>query len=144
MMRHAFTGIKLAIFLAVLSAGPGFAQSTSDEAISGATTVAPVAYVYVPTPHGIYAYKTSSAGMLTIIKGSPFTKTVGLPIGGNGKYFITLGTNYVHSYAVAADGAIGDQVSKINTQDYIGAECGNLTNVSRGVRFSTAQEHICM
>jgi hypothetical protein len=78
MMRHAFTGIKLAIFLAVLSAGPGFAQSTSDEAISGATTVAPVAYVYVPTPHGIYAYKTSSAGMLTIIKGSPFTKTVGL------------------------------------------------------------------
>ncbi len=79
---------------------------------SGAAS-AQVAYVYVPTPKGIYAYDASSAGKLTLIKGAPFTETSGLLIGTNGKYVITLGTDYVHSYAVASNGAIGKQVSEI-------------------------------
>lgn len=33
---------------------------------------AQVAYVYVPSSDGIFAYDASSAGKLTLIKGSPF------------------------------------------------------------------------
>ena len=45
-------------------------------------------------------------------------------IGSNQKYFITLGTYWVRSYFVKANGAIGAQVSQINTQNYNGNECG--------------------
>jgi hypothetical protein len=88
------------------------------------SALAQVAYVYVPTATGIYAYDSSSAGKLTAIKGSPFTQTFGLMIGSNGTHFITLGTDYVHSYAVSSTGAIGVQDAEINTQLYAGSECG--------------------
>jgi hypothetical protein len=71
------------------------------------SALAQVAYVSVPTPKGIYGYDVSTPGKLTLIKGSPFTEISGLLIGTNGKYLITLGTDYVHSYAVASNGAIG-------------------------------------
>ena len=45
-------------------------------------------------------------------------------IGSNQKYFITLGTYWVRSYPVKANGAIGAQVSQINTQNYSGRDCG--------------------
>lgn len=63
-----------------------------------AGSAGPVAYVYVSTPKGIY--------------------------GSNGEYFISLGTDYVHAYAIASNGAIKQQVSQINTQNYSGASCG--------------------
>jgi len=91
---------------------------------TAATTVpAPVAQVYVQTPHGVNLYNTSSTGKLTLAPGSPF-KTIGLMVGTNGKYFISNGTNVVHVYAASSTGAIGKEVSTINTALYAGAECG--------------------
>jgi hypothetical protein len=84
---------------------------------------APVAYVYVSTSKGINVYDVATTGKLTLVSGSPF-KTTGLMIGSNGKYFVTLGTDYLHSYLIASNGAIKQQESQINTQLYAGAECG--------------------
>ena len=84
---------------------------------------APVAYVYVATSKGINLYNAASNGKLTLVSGSPF-KTTGLMIGSNQKFFITLGTYWVRSYPVKANGAIGAQVSQINTQNYSGSDCG--------------------
>jgi hypothetical protein len=121
-MKYAVTGFRLAICLAVLSAAPAFTQTPSDEAISDATTAAPVAYVYVQTNEGVNAYGAAANGSLTLVKGSPF-KTSGEMIGSTGKYFITLGLHWVHAYAVESNGAIGEQVSKIDTLDYGGGDC---------------------
>jgi hypothetical protein len=90
---------------------------------SAATSTAPAAYVYVSTSKGINLYDVASTGKLTLVSGSPF-KTTGLMIGSNGKYFITLGTDYVHSYLIGSNGAIKQQESQINTQFYSGADCG--------------------
>jgi hypothetical protein len=87
---------------------------------------AQVAYVYLSANTTTYAYDVSSTGALTPITGSPFT-TAGTMIGTNGSYFITIGSEDVYSNKVAANGAIGEQVSEINTQDYTGAVCGDPT-----------------
>jgi hypothetical protein len=92
---------------------------------------AQVADVYISldnnnTTYQVYGYAVSSTGKLTAIKGSPFT-TPGNMVGSNGSHFITIGTEYVYSSAVAANGAIGEQVSEINTQNYTGATCGTQT-----------------
>jgi hypothetical protein len=96
-------------------------------ALSLATVAAagssPVAYVYVSTSKGINLYDVASTGKLTLVSGAPF-KTTGLMIGSNGKYFITLGTDYLHSYLIGSNGAIKQQESQINTQLYTGADCG--------------------
>jgi hypothetical protein len=122
-MRCAITGIKFVVSLALFSASPAFTQEPSAEATPEAKAAAPVAYIYVQTTKGVNLYDAAANGKLTLVKGAPF-QTSGEMVGSNGKYFITLGTNYVHSYAVEADGAIGKQVSEINTQDYDGAFCG--------------------
>jgi WD40 repeat protein len=87
------------------------------------TTFAQVAHVYVQTAKGVNLYDASSAGKLSLVSGSPF-KTTGLMIGSAGTHFITLGTDYVHVYSLAANGAIKEQVSEIDTQSYSGAACG--------------------
>ena len=79
--------------------------------------------MYVGTSKGINLYNAASNGKLTLVSGSPF-KTTGLMIGSNRKFFITLGTYWVRSYPVKANGAIGAQVSQINTQNYSGRDCG--------------------
>jgi hypothetical protein len=48
--------------------------------------------------------------------------------GVNGKYLISVGTDYLRSYPIESDGAVGKQVSEINTQDYGGSDCGNTTD----------------
>jgi Bacterial Ig domain len=126
-MTHAVRSCILTFSLAVLSAGPAFTQTQSSEASLAATvSAADVAHVYVGTATGVYLYDAASNGKLTLVSGSPF-KTAGVAIGSNGKYFITLGTNYVHSYAIASNGAIGEQMSKINTHNYTGSDCGSPT-----------------
>jgi hypothetical protein len=86
-------------------------------------TTSHVAYVYVGTTKGVYLYDAASNGALTLVSGSPFT-IAGNAIGSNGKYLVSLGADYVHSYPVASNGAINQQVSQINTQSYSGNECG--------------------
>ena len=81
--------------------------------------------VYAPTAKGIYAYESSSAGKLTPIKGSPFTQVSGSPVGGNGSYFLSLGPAFLYSYKASSTGAIGEQVSEIDTQSYSDAQCGS-------------------
>lgn len=121
-MKHAVLGLVLAVSVSVLFPNQGSSQS-ADEAAAITAAAAPGAYVYVPTPNGIYAYDASLAGKLTLIPGSPFKQTVGLAIGSTGKYFITLGTIWVRAYAIEPNGAIGKQVSKISTLNYGGGGC---------------------
>jgi 6-phosphogluconolactonase (cycloisomerase 2 family) len=92
---------------------------------------APVAYVYVGTSKGINLYNAAPNGKLTLVSGSPF-KTTGLMIGSNQRYFITLGTYWVRSYPVKSNGAIGAQVSQINTQNYSGRDCGTTNGAVLG------------
>jgi hypothetical protein len=87
-------------------------------------TAAAVAYVYVQTTKGVNAYDASSTGKLTLISGSPFADT-GQMEGVNGKYLISVGTDYLHTFALESNGAVGKQAAEINTQDYAGSECGN-------------------
>jgi hypothetical protein len=122
-MNHPCKTASLVAFVALLSAGPAFTQAPSDEATSETKAAAPVAYVYVQTTEGVNLYDAAANGKLTPVKGSPF-KATGLMIGSNRKYFMTLGTNWVHSYAIESNGAIGEQVSTINTEDYEGSKCG--------------------
>jgi len=114
---------SLAMALSVVSL-PGLltGQTTRPEAFSASNSV-PAAFVYVQTRDGVIAYNASSAVRLTLIKGSPFG-TSGQMAGDNGGYLISTGTDYIHSYKVESNGAIGGQASEINTQSYGGADCG--------------------
>lgn len=123
-MTHSLRGLLLSSCLGILCAVPAFTQTS--EATPETTSTGPVAYVYVQTSKGVNLYDASAAGKLTLVKGSPF-KTEGRMGGSNGKYFISVGTDYIHSYAVASNGAIGKQASEIDTQNYNGSECGNNT-----------------
>jgi len=121
-MKHAFLGLALVGSLALLFPGLSLSQSAADEAVVTASS-APVAYVYVTTSNGINAYDASTAGKLTLITGSPFKQTTGLAIGSTGKYFITLGLFWLHAYAIEPNGAIGKQVSAVDTRTYGGGDC---------------------
>jgi hypothetical protein len=64
-----------------------------------------VSYVYVGTSQGVYLYNADSHGTLSLVSGSPFS-IAGTATGSNGRYFLSQGTNYLHSYPVASNGAI--------------------------------------
>jgi hypothetical protein len=112
--------LQLFVCLATLT-GAALAQTSMEPAFNRLPTT--VAYVYVQTAKGVKVYDASSLGKLTEVSGSPF-KTTGAMIGSNGTHFITLGTDYVHSYPVASNGVIKEQASEIDTQSYSGANCG--------------------
>jgi hypothetical protein len=132
-MPHAAIRYSPALcLLSALFTAPLFAQGVQQTAnAAAASTPASVAYVYVGTSKGINLYNASSTGKLTLVSGSPF-KTTGLMIGSNQKYLITLGTSWVRSYPVKANGAIGAQVSQINTQNYSGRDCGTTNGAVLG------------
>lgn len=104
-----FRKVSLAILFLTASLATCFSQTVS--------------YVYVGTTAGVYVYNADSNGGLTLVSGSPFL-LAGTATGSNGSYFLSQGTNYVHSYPVASNGAIKRQVSQINTHLYTGNECG--------------------
>ena len=127
---------KTAVFVALvalLTAGPAFTQGPSDQIASASKTAAPVAYVYVQTQKGVNVYGAASDGNLTLVAGSPFA-TSGQMGGINGSHLISVGTNDLHSYAIASNGAVGKQASEVNTQSYSGANCGSTSfnGVSNG------------
>jgi hypothetical protein len=84
---------------------------------------APVANIYVQTTPGVMVYNAAANGTLTLVKGSPF-KVTGQMEDINGKYLISVGDTYLHVYSIASNGAVGGQVSQINTASYGGSECG--------------------
>lgn len=110
--------------LALVSAGSAFTQTPSSIEVSNTAAATPAAYVYVQTTKGVNVYDASSAGKLTLVKGSPFA-TSGQMEGINGKYLISVGTDDLHTYLIGANGAVGAQASETNTQNFDGSECGD-------------------
>jgi hypothetical protein len=121
MKHHALLS---ACLIATLTTGVALAQTSTETKESPAATSSPVAYVYVQTSTGINVYDATAAGKLTLVKGSPFALT-GLMSGNNGKYLIGVGTDYIHTYTIESNGAVGKQASEIDTQKYSGAACGD-------------------
>jgi hypothetical protein len=127
-MTHAW---KLAVCVASVFALPTFAQTNSPDAdsTSSSSSSSPIAYVYVQTHQGVDVYDATSAGKLTLVKGSPFADS-GQMAGVNGKYLISVGTDYLHTYTIGSNGAVGKQASEINTQSYGGSQCGNTSGLA--------------
>jgi hypothetical protein len=130
-MAHMVScALRISTFTLCLAAlGPATAfpqtslQTSSDISSAATPTAAQAAHVYVGTTKGVYLYNAASNGSLTLVSGSPFS-IAGSALGSNGKYFVSLGTAYLHSYPVASNGAIQGQASQINTQSYSGSACG--------------------
>ncbi len=122
-MKHNLMGLAFVATLALFTPLQSLGQPADNGVVVAAAAAPPVAYVYVTTSKGIYAYDASSAGKLTVIPGSPFRQTSGLAIGSTGKYFITLGTFWLHAYAIQPNGAIGRQVSTLDTRTFGGGDC---------------------
>jgi hypothetical protein len=116
--RALFVLISTVALLAV----PALAQ-TEENVSEKATTVSPVAYVYVQTTPGVVVYSTAANGILTEVNGSPF-KVSGQMEDISGKFLISVGDTILHVYSIASNGAVGKQISQINTASYGGSECG--------------------
>jgi len=137
-MQQALKSIKLVFSFALFAAAPAFAQ-TPVTAATPETTGSPVAYVYVQTFTGVNLYDAAADGKLTLAKGSPFA-TAGQMVGSNGKYFVSAGTNLMHAYSVESSGAIGKQVSEIDTQAYVSAACKGGTGTASANLDHTGQQ----
>ena len=119
-MKHRTALSVLVAGVASLAVGP------TQKAVA-ATAPAPVANIYVQTTPGVMVYNAAANGTLTLVKGSPF-KVSGQMEDISGKYLISVGDTYLHVYSIASNGAVGGQVSQINTASYGGSECGGTSN----------------
>jgi hypothetical protein len=115
------------VCLAVSCPSTAFSQ---DQKATETASSAPVADVYVQTLAGVMAYSISSSGAITEIAGSPFDVS-GQMEANNGKYLIGVGSKLLHAYKIESNGAVGGQVSSINTHSYAGSQCG-LTSFNGG------------
>ena len=134
-MTHPSKKLTLVCCLALLPTLPAFSQTR--QAVPE-TAPAPVAAVYVQTQQGVNVYNASTSGQLTLLSGSPFADS-GQMEGVNGKYLISVGTDDIHTYAIAASGAVGAQASFTNTQNYGGSVCGATSN--NGVPNGSVLDH---
>jgi hypothetical protein len=114
----------VALVFGLLSAAPAFTQNISAAAPRAASTVARVADVYVQAKKGVYVFNASSAGQLSLVAGSAFADS-GQMEAVRGNALISVGTDYIHTYAIASNGGVGAQIGQIDTQDYGGSQCGN-------------------
>ena len=105
----------LSVALAVPSST--FAQSATPSA----------AHIYVQTKSGVDVFNANAAGQLTMVSGSPFPDT-GEMEAVRGNALISVGTTWLHSYAIEANGAVGPQLAEVNTANYEGSECGTTDN----------------
>jgi len=131
-MKHFCKTVVFVAFVALLfTAGRAFTQTPSaEESSKSAALPATVAHVYVQTHQGVDVYDATAASKLTLVKGSPFPIT-GQMGGINGKYLISVGSTYLRSYVIEANGAVGKQVSIIDPESYGGGQCG-VTNYNPG------------
>jgi hypothetical protein len=119
-MMHAFRGFGLAAALVSISS---FAVVPKARAASTPSTAAYV-YIQIQGPQGsVYGFSASSTGKLSAIPGAPW-KPAGQIVGSNKSQFLTLGQTLIHSYGIAANGAIGSQLAQEPVFDYQGSECG--------------------
>jgi hypothetical protein len=137
----ASASTSLATYPVVLTGTGGNvdAQSVSFSLSVVAPPPPPASYVYITTPAGINAYAAPGQGAaLSLITGSPFQVTgtvigsAGLPYynqqNGSPQYLVTRDGTSIYTYSIAANGALGPQVSTINTQSYGGNACGGPIN----------------
>jgi len=87
------------------------------------------ANIYIQTLSGVDVYNANDNGQLTLVSGSPFYDS-GQMEGVNGNYLISVGTDYLHSYKLEANGGVGAQASQIDTQSYSGSTCGTTSGIS--------------
>src|SRR3984957_6203131 len=118
-MKNRATQVALTLGIAIL-AMPVLAQTAE---IVTESTATPVSYVYIQTNPGVMAYAAAANGQLTLVKGSPF-KVSGQMEDISGKYLISVGDTYLHVYSIESNGAVGKQISQINTASYGGSQCG--------------------
>ena len=133
MIRQILIALVLSVSLSAQVRPIGHPEPVRDPHLHGGVPVSFIAApstVYIQTPSGVNAY-TSSAGQLTVVTGSPF-KTSGQLSGATDQYLISLGTDYIHVYPVTS-GAIGAQVSSVDTQNFEGSECGTVNYGQGGV-----------
>jgi hypothetical protein len=122
-MKIQVATVGLTLCLTLMSAGPIYCQTL--EATSE-TTAAAVADVYVQVKTGVNVYTETAAGKLTLVNGSPF-KISGQMEGITGNNLLSVGTTVLHSYKIASNGAVGEQLSSINTAAYDSEDCGPTT-----------------
>lgn len=132
-MKHVITGLALAASLLLLSPGQGLAQSTPDEA-SVQAVAAPVAYFYMQTSKGVYAYTASSAGKIAPINSTPYPVVGGIQHA-SGKYLISQNKTWLYAYPIESNGALGKQADSINTLSYGGSQCGDKYGQGSGSTF---------
>jgi hypothetical protein len=86
-------------------------------------TASAQAVVYVQTYRGVDVFNATSTGALTLVDGLPFSIS-GQMEGINGKYLISVGTTYLHTYSIASNGAVGRMVSQVTSQTIPEASVG--------------------
>lgn len=119
-MKNRAVQIALTFGVALLAV-PALAQSTELN-ISESTPVS-IATIYIQTKSGVVVFTEASNGKLTEVKGSPFPVSGQMEdIGGN--FLISVGTTILHVYQIESNGAVGKQISEINTASYGGSKCG--------------------
>jgi hypothetical protein len=114
----------VALLFGLLSAAPAFTPNISAQALQAVATTARVADVYVQAKSGVFVFNANSAGQLSLVPRSPFADS-GQMEAVRGNALISIGTDYIHTYAIASNGGVGEQIGQINTQDYGGSQCGN-------------------
>lgn len=102
------------------------AAPSSTYAQSGSSTPS-AAHVYVQAKSGVYVFNANAAGKLTKVSGSPFPDA-GEMEAVRSNALISVGTTWLHSYAIGANGAVGHQLAEVDTANYRGAECGTTDN----------------
>lgn len=117
-MSSQTASTPLVIILSLLGAGAVFTLKAS------AAPTPPVADVYVQIGDGVYVYTANAAGKLTALAGSPFADTGQMEAVNGSNFLISVGTDYLHIYKIESNGAVGGQLSEIDTQSYGGGDCG--------------------
>lgn len=120
-MRFSINSALLALSFAALCSVVAYSQ----EPTSDATAATPAANLYIQGHKGVYVYNVSSAGKLTLVKGSPVWLSGGMA-GARGSYIITAGTDDLRTYKIESNGALGGKVGEIDTQKYAGSQCGTI------------------
>lgn len=117
-MRIRLATSPLAVPLTLLVAALAVTRAAS------AAPPTPVADLYVQTSKGVNVYTVNAAGQLALLAGSPFAQVGQMEAVNGGHFLISVGTDYLHSYKIEPNGAVGGQLSVINTASYGGGDCG--------------------